>query len=115
MISIGDLDIPTPSDCSIGINDIIKEDRTANGNVIIERVATKRKIDLSWKYLSNTQLQELMTTISANVFFTVSYPDPLTGATRSGTFYVGDRSAGMIDYQAGVPRWKDIKLNLLEK
>lgn len=115
MITVGGVAISTPAEFQVGVMDLSKAERNANGEMIIERIATKRKLEMTWKYLSNSALSTLLTAVSASVFFTVVYPDPYTGAARSGTFYVGDRTAGMIDYQGGVPRWKDVKFNFVEK
>jgi hypothetical protein len=114
MIKIDGYDIPTPSEYSVGVMDITKAERNANGTMIIEKIATKRKIELNYKYLSNSDLQSLLNKISPT-FFSVAYPDSLTGAIRTATFYVGDRTAGAIDYKIGVIRWKDCKFNLIER
>ena len=114
MIKVNGVVISTPSDFSIGIMDITKADRNANGTMIIERIATKRKLELSYKYLSQSDLSTLLTAISGT-FFTVEYPDPQTGALATKTFYVGDRNAGSIDYRSGVMRYKDIKFNFVEQ
>ena len=114
MIKINTVAIVTPSTYQVSINDLSKADRNANGTMIIERIAVKRKIEMSWAYLTQAQLATLLTAISS-VFFTVEYPDPMTGALKTGTFYVGDRSAGAIDYKSSVMRWKDIKFNFIEQ
>jgi len=114
MIKIDSIQIPTPSDYNVGIQDLSKAERNARGTMIIERIAIKRKLELSWVYLAKDQLQQLLNAVSP-VFFTVEYPDPLTGAAKTGTFYVGDRKAGAIDYRNGQPRWKDITFNLIER
>jgi len=114
MIQINSVTIPTPSDYKISVMDLSKAERNANGNMIIERVATKRKLELEYKYLSSNDLSVLLQAIS-DVFFTVSYPDFVTGSISSGTFYVGDRTAGAIDYQNDIIRYKDIKFNLIER
>jgi hypothetical protein len=113
MITVGGAAISTPSSFSVSVNDISKAERNANGTMIIERITTKRKLELSWAYLSSAALATLFTAVSP-VSFTVVYPDPQTGAARSGTFYAGDRSCGVIDYQSSVPRYKDVKFNLVE-
>jgi hypothetical protein len=114
LIIIDGVEIPAPSEYSVGIQDISKAVRNANGTMIIERVATKRKIELSWKYLSKEQLAQVLTAVS-NVFFQVTFIDPQDNATRTGTFYCGDRKAGMLDYKNGVPRYKDVQFNLIER
>lgn len=114
MIKVNSVAISTPSTYQVSVNDISKADRNANGLMIIERVATKRKLEMSWDYLSQTDLSTLFNAVIA-VFFTVEYPDPVDGALKTGTFYVGDRTAGAIDYKNGVMRWKDIKFNFVER
>jgi hypothetical protein len=107
LINIGGSDLPTPTD--------YKADRNTNGTMIIERIrAGVRKIELSWTYLTAAQLSQVLNAVSP-VFFTVTYMDPIDNANRTGTFYSGDRNCGMIDFKAGVPRYKDIKFNLIEK
>jgi len=115
MITVGGVAIVTPSDFSVGVMDVSKAERNAAGTILIERITTKRKLEMSWKYLTNAQASALITAVSISVFFTVVYPDPYTGAARSGTFYVGDRNAGMMRYKAGVPEWTGTKFNFIER
>ena len=114
MITIGGVSIPTPSTYSISIQDLSKAERNANGSMIIERIATKRKLEMSWNYLSSSDLSSLLSKV-APVFFTVTYPDSVDGTTRSGTFYCGDRSSEAIDYISGTIRYKNVKFNLIER
>lgn len=114
LISIGGVDLPTPSDFQVSIADISKAERNANGTMVIERIATKRKIEISYRFLSRTDLATLLNAVDP-VTFSVTYMDPKTNANRTATFYCGDRSVGMIDFVSSVPRYKDIKFNLIEK
>ena len=114
MIKVNGVDIPTPSDYMVSVLDISKAERNANGTMIIERVATKRRLEMTWNYLSQVDLSALLTRISPT-FFEVEYIDSQTGTVRTGTFYAGDRNAGAIDYQNGVMRFKDISFNLIER
>lgn len=114
MIKINGVELPTPSDYTVGIQDISKAERNANGLMIIERIATKRKIELSWKYLSKEDLSKVFNLVSP-VFFTVEYIDPKENAKKAGTFYAGDRTAGALDFIDGNIRYKDVKFNLVER
>lgn len=114
MIKVNGVEIPTPSTYQPTLNDIGKADRNANGTMILEIITTKRKLEMSWSYLSQSDLAFLFQSI-AGTFFTVEYPDPEDGTTKTGTFYKGDRSAGAIDYKDGVMRWKDCKVNFIER
>jgi hypothetical protein len=114
MIKVNGVELPTPSDYLVSIMDISKAERNAAGTMVIERIATKRKLELAWKYLTKEQLQQVLNAVSS-VFFTVEYPDPKDNAQRTGTFYCGDRTVGALDYRNGNIRWKDIKFNLIER
>ncbi len=114
MIKINGVELPTPSDYSVGIQDISKAERNANGTMIIERVATKRKLDLSWKHLEKSELSKVLNLVSP-IFFQVEYIDPQDDRRKIGTFYAGDRSAGALDFIDGNIRYKDIKFNLVER
>lgn len=115
ILTVAGVAFPSPTDMQVGINDIVKADRNTNGTMIAERVATKRKLEISYKYLSAADTKTVLSTIQASFFFSVQYTDPLTGATRTGTFYAGDRSAGVMDVRAGVPRYQDVKFNFIER
>jgi len=114
MLQINSVTISTPSEFTVGVYDITKAERNANGKMIIEKITTKRKLELTYSYLSNANLSTLLSAIAASITFTVTYPDPVTGAARTGTFYCGDRSVGMIDYQSSTPRWQKVKFNFIE-
>ncbi len=114
MIKIDGVKIPNPSTYQIGIMDLSKAERNARGDIIIERIATKRKIELFWRYLEKEKLSDLLTRVSP-VFFEVKYINPQTDNIETGTFYCGDRVAQSIDYKNGVMRYKDIKFNLIER
>lgn len=115
VLKINGDEILAPSDIQIGIMDLSKAERNAKGKMIIERIATKRKLEISYSYVSKPELSELLQVLSSDVFFTVTYHDPLTGSTRTGTFYIGDRNVGIIDFINGQPRYKDVKFSLIER
>ncbi len=114
MIRINGVVIPTPSDYQVGIMDLSKAERNALGTLIIERVATKRKIEMSWNYLNKDELSQLLNLVSP-VLFEVDYINPQENSRKTGTFYVGDRKAGAIDYKNGNIRYKDIQFNIIER
>jgi hypothetical protein len=114
LIKIDGVEIPAPSEYSVGIQDISKAERNANGTMIMERVATKRKIELMWKYLDKDQLFQVLRAVSP-VFFEVEYIDPQDNGIKVGTFYAGDRRSSIIDFKNGAPRYKDVTFNLIER
>ncbi len=114
MIEINNTSIPTPSSFKVGINDISNAERNAKGTMLMDRVATKRKLDLSWKTIEANDLSRLLNLISSTFFF-VKYPDPVTGTLTTKTFYVGDRSIDMFSYTNGKPVWENVSFNFIEK
>jgi len=114
LINCNGVDLPTPTDYQVSINDISKAERSALGVMVIERVATKRTIALSYVYLSASDLSTILNSVS-DVFFDVTYVDPQTGGNRTASFYVGDRNVGMIDFIKGIARYKDCKFTLIER
>lgn len=115
-ITVNGVVLPTPTDFSCGVMDLSKAERNANGLMIIERIATKRKLVLSWAYATEADVKTILGAVSAT-FYDVTYEDPQTGAQRTGSFYCGDRNVAMISYDSntGVARYKDLAFDLIER
>jgi hypothetical protein len=112
-ITVAGVNLPAPSDFQVSIMDLSNALRTADGTMQIRRIATKRKLELSWTYLSKTDLQTILSAVST-VKFSVTYTDPALNTTNTSYFYAGDRTSGMLDFKNGVPRYKDVKFSLIE-
>lgn len=115
LLKINGVDVvPTPSDLNVGIQDGGKWERNANWTMIGEIIATKAKLDITWSYITPAQLSTLLTAMNTT-FFTVTYTDPTTNALRTMTAYKGDRTVGVLDFVGGVMRYKDFKVNFIER
>ena len=114
MIKIDTVEVATPSSFNVGISDITEGGRNANGKLILELIATKRKLELSYNFITESDLYDLLNAISSP-FFEVEYPDPQTSTLTTKTFYVGDRQIETIDYISDVPRWKNVSFNFIEQ
>lgn len=116
VLTVNGQSVPTPASMKLTVFDVSSTaDRNASGNVVIDRVGTKRKLELSWAYLSGEALSTLLRAIGTEVFFTVEYPDPVTGGTNSIVCYTGDRSAGVLRIMDGKPIWTKIEMNWIER
>ena len=114
MLVIGGVTVH-PSEYDVSINDVVENtSRNANANLIAERLATKRKIELKFKIMTQAQVAELYAVFTASFFVSVTYFDPALGTTTK-TFYPGDRKNPMARYRSGVPIWKDVAFNLIEQ
>lgn len=114
MIKINGVELSPPSGYTAAIQDISQADRNANGTIIIERIATKRKLSLSWGVLSGSELSTILNLVSG-VFFSVEYVDPQDGEIKSGTFYCGDRTCEAITYKNSQAYWKNAKFDIIER
>lgn len=103
----------SPSDLQVSIMDLSRAERNANGNMSIDRINTKRKLEVTYQYMDRTTLATLLNAV-AGVSFMVTYPDPRTNQLEQKEFYCGDRSIGMLDYLNNVPRYKDVRFSLVE-
>jgi hypothetical protein len=87
--------------------------RNANGKMIRDRVATKRKLNCEWSALTTSEVSTLLSAVTATSF-TVTYLDPLTGTSQTKTFYVGDRNSPVYRLVNGKELWAGLTMNFIE-
>ena len=105
----------TPSAYAVSIVDIEKESaRTVDGTMQRNRLATKRKIELTYKGLSKDEIALLLDALSS-LFFEVSFIDPKDNQLITGTFYCADKKVEGLDYIDGTIRWKEVSISLMEQ
>ncbi len=117
VIKIGGVTLPeSPTEFTVTLLDIDDDSsvRTADGTLTRDRIAVKRQIEMSWGIIKWSSLSAIMQQLSP-VFFSVYYPDPLTGTYQTKTFYVGNRPCPAALSQDGEIFWKDLKVTLTEQ
>lgn len=115
MLKINGVELPAPDSIQPGIMDISKGRRNSAGTMLIRRIATKRKLELSWTILKANQLSKILKLVS-EVFFNVEYIDPEDNKVKSGTFYAGDRTMQIALMKNGVVElYKNVKFNVIER
>lgn len=105
---------------SVIISDLDSElsGRNAKGEMLRDRIRVARKISVSFRPM---KVNEMSTVLSAvkNMFFEVTYLDPESGNTKTGTFYVGDRTAPIMRYLMYEGQmqwlWDVMSFNLVER
>lgn len=116
VITVNNVNMPTPTTLKVTIFDVASSaDRNASGAVVMDRVGTKRKLEMTWARLTPTQLSTLLNAVGTDVFFTAGYPDPQTAATRTMTCYCGDRAVGVLRMVNGAPVWTNVEMNWIER
>lgn len=108
--------LPNPASMTWSIQDVDADSsgRNQSGDMCRDRVTVKRKLTLEWPPLTVAKCSTLLNAVT-DVFFTVSYPDALTGAVRSMTAYVGDRTSPMYSCINGEPLWEGLSMNFIER
>lgn len=114
MINIADITVKTPSELTIGLYDITEAERNAKGAMLIDFIARKYKLELTWSYLTQSELTALLNALQKSITFMVTFIDPLTGNNINKTCYCGDRTIPLLRYQNGVAEWQNFKVNLIE-
>lgn len=106
---------PAPKKVSVSVQDLSSgsSGRNADGQMMIDFVASKRKIECEWPSLTTAEMSQVMQLISG-VTFSVTYIDPETGAAKTITCYKGDRTAPVYWIIDGVVRWDSLKVNFIE-
>ena len=114
LIKVGGTALPDPTELQVGVMDISKAERNANGLMMIERIATKKKLEMKYSFVTDSELKTILQALSP-AFFNVEYIDPVENGLRTGSFYCCDRNVGYVDYRNGIPRYKDLTFNLIER
>ena len=113
-LRINGVAVKPPKFFQVGIQDIDGETgRNANGDMVRDRITTKRKLDCEWGMLTQEEMSQLLHAVSSE-FFEVSYPDPMDGQVTK-TFYVGDRTAPRYIFTEEFKPWSGSKFNLIER
>ena len=109
---------------TVDVYDLDSEDgtgRNQDGELFRDRIAILRKVNCEWGLLTPLEMATIQNAIE-DVFFTLVYPDPKTGAGRSMTAYVSDRSAPMFlcggsvsSGEALTGSWSGLSLSFVEK
>ena len=113
--------LPEPIELKVEVSDLDSEEsgRNQSGYMFRDRIrggaTSPRKVEVKFGSLSSAEASALLQAIGT-VTGTLQYPDPYTGALRTGTFYCGNRSVPVLDRDAsnGNVRWKELTVNFIE-
>lgn len=115
IITIDGTQIKSPSKLKPGIFRLSKSGRLASGKMTIDLIAIKRRIDLTWDAISGDDMAQILDLLDANVFYTVTFPDPKTpGAQATMKAYVGDINLDLFRND-GKRVWKGVTLPFIEQ
>ncbi len=113
-IIIAGTQVARPADVKVGRFDLTKASRTASGKMVMDVIATKRRVDVTWRYLPDADLQTILDVIAANKpFFTLQYPD--AGGQQTMTCYAGDINTSLWHTVGGVRYWSEVSIPFIEQ
>ncbi len=114
MLYIAGVRVATPSEIKIGRFDLTKSQRTASGKMVMEIIATKRRVDCTWALLKDSDLKQILDLIDAyKPFFTLSFPD--AGSQATMTCYAGDRNTSLWYTICGIRYWEKVSISFIEQ
>jgi len=114
MLKIAGVTVKTPSELKVGRFDITKSNRSASGKMMMELIATKKRVDCVWTMITDNDLQVIIDTITANKpFFTLEYPD--VGGTATMTCYAGDIVTSLWHTKNGIRYWEEVSIPFIEQ
>lgn len=110
------LAMPEPSGMQLTYQDLDSNEsgRTADGTMFRDRIDVKRRIDVTWKWLSAKQMSDILKTVQ-NQFFEVRFLDPKTGAFSTMIAYVGDRTPNYYSVVNGMYGFRDFSIGIIEQ
>jgi hypothetical protein len=108
--------LPEPTELEVTIQDLDsdKSGRNQNGKLFRDRIAIKRKLKINFPPLTDSDMHKVLNALT-DVFFDITYPDPLTGKNRTMEAYVGDRTAPIMLINNGSAMWDEMSISLTER
>lgn len=116
LLKIGSTDLPVPTLCQPGIQDLDSEStgRSQAGDMFRDRIAVKRSVHCEWDILSKSEMAALLTAMSP-ASFELTYPDPQEGALKTITAYVGDRIPAIVQVISDTDwTWAGLSVDFIE-
>jgi len=108
--------VASPKDLSHSYVELDKMERTMDGTMVVDIVGFKKKIDVSWDYLTKEDMLILNTEIKQNSFVTVSYQDTLLGTLSTFTAKPqGFSYSPGYDWVKDKVIWKNVSVSFEEK
>ena len=115
MLGVNGVDIAAPSAMKVTVFDVSPaQERNAAGELVMDKLKQKRRLDLKWARLSGSDLAAILNAVGGG-FFTVRYPDPMAGENVQISCCCGDRTIGILRMEGGVPVWTDVEMSWTER
>ena len=114
VIKINGVSIKRPSEFKIERYDVTNMERIANGDMVGDLIAKKRKFYFTYEAISSTDLNVILDIIweTRSIFFTLEYVE--NNVVKTATVYKGSIPSEL--HRTGsVWVWKNVTFNLIER
>ena len=115
LIQVNGTYIPDPSSLQWGIQSVSDSNagRDMNGDMHVNLITRKRKLELSWNGVDFATTSEILQAFNPETF-NVTYLDAQTNTRLTKRFYVGDRTAPVHSYAEGQRWYSNVAFNIIE-
>lgn len=114
-MTLNGLALPSPASLSVRV---APRSGTAQyntlGQLVQDGIRDKRTVEITWTRMDSAALSALSALLNEGGFFTLIYPDPLSGS-REMSCRAKEHSARVRRMQSGAPLWADVTLTLEER
>lgn len=113
---INNKEVASPKEINISYEVLDKTERTLDGTLVVDVIAKKKKLDISWEHLTKEAMAMLVAEVNTNTFQDIAYRDTLTGELTTLVGKVKDFSYSPgYDWVHNKVRWQSINLSIVEK
>lgn len=114
--SVDGVKIPCPSEFTWGLQDVSDSEagRDQNAYMYKNRIAQKRKINLSWNAVRPDKIKKILQAFQPE-YVMVEYFDPLEGEVVTKEFYTGDKTAPVHMWTGTNKLYSNVAFNLIER
>lgn len=118
MLKINGVVVQSPAVLTWDIFDQSSEESgrsTNDGRASKDIISRKRKLSCAWNNIDRAEASKILKAVSEKAFFSVYYPDSLSGNYETRTFYVGDRSTPFKIWTTDYKVYSSLTFNLVER
>ena len=108
--------IKAPTEITCSAESLDKEERTVDGTMVVDLIGIKRKVDVSWEYLSKEDMAVLSGEVKSRNFVTIAFHDNATGALTTMTARPKDLAyLPYYDWAKAQIMWKSVAISFVER
>lgn len=108
--------ISPPTELTVSPEQLDKVERTLDGTMVVDIIGMKRKVDLTWNYMSKEDMSTLAKETTGGGFVQIIFHDNVTGELITMTARA-ENLAYMphYDWAGGRLMWKTVSVSFKEK